>query len=84
MRCRCGSWASAAGSAIGTLGIPAATVNLPAIVLSGGPMNNGWHNGERTGSGTMPETSPLNSATSFTSDASTSARRAIPRRLASS
>jgi len=31
----------------------AATVNLPAIVLSGGPMNNGWHNGERTGSGTV-------------------------------
>ncbi|MBR0788640.1 dihydroxy-acid dehydratase family protein [Bradyrhizobium manausense] len=31
----------------------AATVNLPAIVLSGGPMLNGWHNGERTGSGTI-------------------------------
>ena len=31
----------------------AATVNLPAIVLSGGPMHNGWHNGERTGSGTI-------------------------------
>src|ERR1700685_2542573 len=31
----------------------AATVNLPAIVLSGGPMNNGWHKGERTGSGTI-------------------------------
>ncbi len=31
----------------------AATVNLPAIVLSGGPMNNGWHHGERTGSGTI-------------------------------
>src|SRR6202034_3068987 len=31
----------------------AATVNLPAIVLSGGPMNNGWHNGERTRSGTI-------------------------------
>ena len=30
----------------------AATVNIPAIVLSGGPMNNGWHHGERTGSGT--------------------------------
>src|SRR5262245_24073488 len=29
----------------------AATVNLPAIVLSGGPMLNGWYNGERTGSG---------------------------------
>jgi dihydroxy-acid dehydratase len=31
----------------------AATVNLPAIVLSGGPMLNGWYNGERTGSGTV-------------------------------
>jgi dihydroxy-acid dehydratase len=31
----------------------AATVNLPAIVLSGGPMNNGWRHGERTGSGTV-------------------------------
>ena len=31
----------------------AATVNTPAIVLSGGPMLNGWFNGERTGSGTI-------------------------------
>ncbi len=31
----------------------AATVNIPAIVLSGGPMNNGWLHGERTGSGTV-------------------------------
>src|ERR1700709_1060824 len=31
----------------------AATVNLPAIVLSGGPMLNGWHKGVRTGSGTV-------------------------------
>src|SRR6186713_2926124 len=31
----------------------AATVNLPAIVLSGGPMLNGWHKGLRTGSGTV-------------------------------
>src|SRR5213080_547691 len=31
----------------------AATVNIPAIVLSGGPMLNGWFNGERTGSGTI-------------------------------
>src|SRR5476651_362900 len=31
----------------------AATVNLPAIVLSGGPMLNGWWKGERTGSGTV-------------------------------
>lgn len=31
----------------------AATVNLPAIVLSGGPMLNGWFGGARTGSGTI-------------------------------
>ncbi len=31
----------------------AATVNIPAIVLSGGPMLNGWYKGERTGSGTI-------------------------------
>jgi dihydroxy-acid dehydratase len=31
----------------------AATVNIPAIVLSGGPMLNGWYNGERAGSGTI-------------------------------
>jgi dihydroxy-acid dehydratase len=31
----------------------AATVNIPAIVLSGGPMLNGWLNGERMGSGTI-------------------------------
>jgi len=30
----------------------AATVNMPAIVLSGGPMLNGWWKGERAGSGT--------------------------------
>jgi dihydroxy-acid dehydratase len=31
----------------------AATVDIPAIVLSGGPMLNGWYNGKRTGSGTI-------------------------------
>jgi len=31
----------------------AATVNLPAIALSVGPMLNGWHKGQRTGSGTI-------------------------------
>ena len=31
----------------------AATVNMPAIALSVGPMLNGWHKGERTGSGTI-------------------------------
>jgi len=31
----------------------AATVDIPAIVLSGGPMLNGWFHGKRTGSGTI-------------------------------
>jgi dihydroxy-acid dehydratase len=31
----------------------AATVNIPAIALSVGPMLNGWHKGERSGSGTI-------------------------------
>ncbi|APX92250.1 dihydroxy-acid dehydratase [Halomonas sp. 1513] len=31
----------------------AATVNIPAIVLSGGPMLNGWRGAERVGSGTI-------------------------------
>jgi dihydroxy-acid dehydratase len=31
----------------------AATVNIPAIVLSGGPMLDGWWKGERAGSGTV-------------------------------
>src|SRR6201999_4099746 len=31
----------------------AATVNIPAIVLSGGPMLNGYWKGERAGSGTV-------------------------------
>ncbi|RAR62883.1 MULTISPECIES: IlvD/Edd family dehydratase [Halomonadaceae] len=31
----------------------AATVNIPAIVLSGGPMLNGWRGAERVGSGTV-------------------------------
>ncbi|MBO0347254.1 IlvD/Edd family dehydratase [Roseibium limicola] len=31
----------------------AATVNIPALALSVGPMLNGWHKGERTGSGTI-------------------------------
>jgi dihydroxy-acid dehydratase len=31
----------------------AATVDLPAIALSVGPMLNGWFNGERTGAGTI-------------------------------
>ena len=29
------------------------TVDLPAIVLSGGPMLDGWHDGKRVGSGTV-------------------------------
>ena len=31
----------------------AASINIPAIVLSGGPMLNGWWKGERAGSGTV-------------------------------
>ncbi len=31
----------------------AVTVDIPSIVLSGGPMLDGWHNGELAGSGTM-------------------------------
>ena len=31
----------------------AATVDIPAIVLSGGPILNGWFRGKRTGSGTI-------------------------------
>jgi dihydroxy-acid dehydratase len=31
----------------------ACTVNIPAIVLSGGPMLNGWYKGQRAGSGTI-------------------------------
>jgi dihydroxy-acid dehydratase len=31
----------------------AATVNVPAIALSVGPMLNGWYKGQRTGSGTI-------------------------------
>jgi Dihydroxyacid dehydratase/phosphogluconate dehydratase len=31
----------------------AATVDIPAIALSVGPMLNGWHGGKRTGSGTI-------------------------------
>ncbi|WP_157017938.1 IlvD/Edd family dehydratase [Mesorhizobium xinjiangense] len=31
----------------------AASVNIPAIALSVGPMLNGWHKGRRTGSGTI-------------------------------
>jgi xylonate dehydratase len=31
----------------------AATVNIPAIVLSGGPMLDGWWRGQRAGSGTI-------------------------------
>src|SRR5690349_22291680 len=31
----------------------AATMNLPSIVLCGGPMLNGWNGGDRVGSGTV-------------------------------
>jgi len=41
----------------------AATTNLPAIVLSGGPMLDGWHDGKRSGSGTIVWASRLKLAT---------------------
>jgi dihydroxyacid dehydratase/phosphogluconate dehydratase len=31
----------------------ASTVDIPAIVLSGGPMLDGWHDGDLVGSGTV-------------------------------
>ena len=31
----------------------ASTVDIPAITLSGGPMLDGWHDGELVGSGTV-------------------------------
>ncbi len=31
----------------------AATVDMPAIAMNGGPMLNGWWNGRRVGSGTI-------------------------------
>src|SRR4029078_12381369 len=34
-------------------GMAASTVDIPAIVLSGGPMLDGWHEGELVGSGTV-------------------------------
>ncbi|MBZ8132867.1 IlvD/Edd family dehydratase [Afifella sp. IM 167] len=41
----------------------AATVNIPAIALPGGPMLNGWYRNERSGSGTMKwEANKLKSA----------------------
>ncbi|HWL70048.1 MAG TPA: IlvD/Edd family dehydratase [Geminicoccus sp.] len=36
---------------VGSMLMGAATVDLPAIVLSGGPMLNGWYNGKLAGSG---------------------------------
>lgn len=40
----------------------AASCDLPAIVLSGGPMLNGWYNGRKIGSGTMCGACPKTSA----------------------
>jgi dihydroxy-acid dehydratase len=37
----------------GALAMAAATVDIPAIALPGGPMLNGYHNGQRAGSGTI-------------------------------
>ena len=59
----------------------AATVNIPAIVLSGGPMLNGWWKGERAGSGTVdvagaPGATPP--ARSTTRNSSTSSPSSAP------
>ena len=62
----------------------AATVNMPAIVLSGGPMLNGWWKGERTGSGMRSGRRARNwpPATSTTRSSSTRGRhRALDRPL---
>ena len=55
----------------------AATVNIPAIVLSGGPMLNGWWKGERAGSGTASGRRARSwpPAASTTRSSSTSPRR---------
>ena len=61
----------------------AATVNIPAIVLSGGPMINGWRHGERTGSGTIvwqaraPSSPKARSTTSSSWRSSTSSAPSI-------
>jgi dihydroxyacid dehydratase/phosphogluconate dehydratase len=57
----------------------AATVNLPAIVLSGGPMLNGWHEGQRTGSGTWCGR-PASGLPRARSTTSSSSRSSPPRR----
>ena len=44
---------AAAVLAVMTKIMAASTVDIPAIVLSGGPMLDGWHEGEMVGSGTV-------------------------------
>jgi dihydroxyacid dehydratase/phosphogluconate dehydratase len=57
----------------------AATVNIPAIVLSGGPMLNGWHKGERSApapsSGRRASCSPPARSTTRSSSTSWPPRR---------
>ena len=56
----------------------AATVNTPAIVLSGGPMLDGYHNGKLAGSGTVlwqARQDQLPPARSTTRNSSTSSPR---------
>ena len=61
----------------------AATVNIPAIVLSGGPMLNGWWKGKRAGSGTVvwearARCSPRARSTTTSSWTSSPPRRRAP------
>ena len=58
----------------------AATVNIPAIALSVGPMLNGWFRGERTGSGTIvwKARELLARARSITKASSSSLPRRLP------
>jgi dihydroxy-acid dehydratase len=60
----------------------AATVNIPAIALSGGPMLNGWFKGERTArapsSGRRASCSPKARSTTSNSSSSSPPRRPRP------
>ena len=58
----------------------AASANLPAILVSGGPMLNGWFRGERVGSGTaLWQMSEANKAGTMTRDDFLEAEQAMSR-----
>ena len=54
----------------------ATTVNIPAIVLSGGPMLDGWHEGELVGSGTVGPEATTDGSSPGTSEISRVTTRA--------